>query len=135
MNHNWNCHGSVQHALDGNGNGYREDSPPEEIVMTWSNQWFNYSSGHFGDKAIKAINGLNRGDVVVYYGPSPWLVGNRYLHSATSIGGPMTWGARNAKRTKQETLQFAKRTVYEVISDYYEYVDSNVLLIIYYKPR
>ena len=121
IDHRWNCHGSVQHAHDGTGNG--KASFPEAMYALGINlnQPFAVLNYPFTDPILR---NLQRGDIVAIhyvgnnsenYPQAPWF------HSATAIGGSMIWGANNSIRDNgTETWHFASRPVYRVIMAYYK---------------
>ena len=110
----WNCHGSVIHAHYGTGDG--TTSPPYDKTKADRHYTFPFTSND-----IQGINELEWGDVVAFYSPdSIYKNSKNWIHSATSIGGPMLWGANNsATANGNETWQFATRSVYDKCWDYY----------------
>ena len=111
----WNCHGSVQHAIDGTGSGNAGFPFGKVNGWTLTNLYYPFNAG-----ASNIINGLQRGNVVLYYGNSSSF-NPPYIHSATSVGGSMTWGANNSALINGvESYRFARRTIYDVIDDFYK---------------
>jgi hypothetical protein len=115
----WNCHGSSLHAYNGTGNGYSDDL---SFLATWgSSAHLNYP---FSEQAMAEINAMGRGDIVTYH-DSVRGVG----HSATSLGGELTWGANNAPMKPviligndyiptSDSMQWATATVSDCAADF-----------------
>jgi hypothetical protein len=122
----WNCFGSVNHAYDGTGDGYTNGPPP--CVTNWVKVSLRYP---FDTAATNAINGMKRGDVVVYHSTN--FLGQVIIqHAATSIGGSMTWGANNGSFLPTGAVVggrpiyiaswiWAQGTAYDVAKDYDEH--------------
>ena len=132
MNHQWNCFGSVRHAIDGTGNGWDFDYQHGNHFSFLNGCWSTDGPYYLTNGTTLAttngniLSGLNRGDVVGFYVPSAPPYGFALQHGAIAVGsGLSVWAANNGLTKNNQgtftttgTWSFGIRSVKDLLSEY-----------------
>ena len=127
MDHNWNCFGSVKHALDGQGDGYVPqylsglNSLPSVVLNNWGSATFYYSATQ-----SPVIPNLQRGAIVAFCVTDCTGLPTALLqHVATATGsGSDLWGANNSSFANGPTWFFATQPVENIMKDCLSYFSN-----------